>query len=252
MSTALQDCYATVTTVFGAGGEYYTNGHRGADYRRTARQSIYAYEDTLIESVDYGSGLGWSWGGKLLTGAKAGSFAGGAHLWSGSLPREGATIAKGDVIGYVAGFDDVHGSLWTGPHIHTTAGSVSAYNCSVGIRPLYDPAPQIAASVASAATSGGSSTTITNRKRRRGDEEMAEKYYRKNSTGEIGRFGAGVKIFGSEKDYNDHREAVIAYKSKTPGVDVVIPPAPTADARNFTNLDDRHWNIEVAVHGGTY
>lgn len=195
MSTPLQDCYATVTTVFGAGGEYYTNGHRGADYRRTARQPIYAYEDTLIESVDYGSGLGWSWGGKLLTGAKAGSFAGGAHLWSGSLPREGVTIAKGDVIGYVAGFDDVHGSLWTGPHIHTTAGSVSAYNCSVGIRPLYDPAPQIAASIASSSTAdAGNSVTIT--------EEESDMLVLRNQKTQ-GCFMVGpkrIKHIGTEKD----------------------------------------------------
>lgn len=139
--TPLQECYAIVTTAYGAGGPFYdpNQGHRGADYDRDAGEPIYAYDDFQIQSIDSGSGLGVSVGVWRKT---LGGFAGFAHV-ARIQGREGDWILKGQILAYVAGYGDYHGTLWTGPHIHTTEGGVSAYNCSVGIRPLQDPVPHI-------------------------------------------------------------------------------------------------------------
>src|SRR6478735_962844 len=135
--TPLQECYSQVTTAFGAGGSMYTGGHRGADYRRSADQWIYAYDDFLVQSIDSGDGLGFSVG---VWRKKHSGFAGFAHI-KNLQAYPGSWVLKGEKLAQVAGWNDYHGDLWTGPHIHTTAGSVSAYNCSVGIRPLVDPVP---------------------------------------------------------------------------------------------------------------
>lgn len=158
MSTAVErvrECYKTMTTAFGAGGSFYDGtGHRGADYRSYDGEPIIAYDRMRIESIDYGSGLGQSVGLRRLG---LGGFAGYAHV-KGIVGGVGTIIEYGDTIAYTAGWGDTHGSLWTGPHIHTTQGFVSAFNCSVGIRPLSDPVPAISA--AKAGTAGGGSTPL--------------------------------------------------------------------------------------------
>lgn len=157
MSTAVErvrECYKTVTTVFGAGGTMYTGGHRGADYRSYDGEAIIAWDDMVIESIDYGTGLGPSLGVRCLN---AGGYAGWAHV-KGIQGGVGTRIPYGGTLAFTAGWGDAHGTLWTGPHIHTTRGFESAYNCSVGIRPLVDPVPAINA--AKAGTAGGGSTPL--------------------------------------------------------------------------------------------
>lgn len=98
---------------------------------------------------------------------------------------------------------------------------------------------------------GQSSTPFIPRStKRRGGTTMAQ-YYRRAQTGEIGRFADGVKIFGSQKDYEAHREAVIAHAQVNPGPPLTIPPD-SNKPNGFVNLDEWHWGIQIAVHGGTY
>lgn len=90
-------------------------------------------------------------------------------------------------------------------------------------------------------------------KRKRGGD-MAAQYYRRAKGGQIARFADGVKIFGSAEDYERHRIVVLELLRKQPELkgSVTAPPALTADARNFVNLSDHDWFIQIAVHGGTY
>jgi hypothetical protein len=156
MADTLQSCYGTLTTPFGVLGEFYDSlGHRGADYRRLARESIIAYDDFSIEYVGETGGLGWVVGARRLT---LGGFAGFAHTYD--PPRVGEFIAKGTAFAAVAGTGDRPGSLWSGPHIHTTDSAAAAQAAALGIRPLNDPAPIIARAIG-ATTAGGPVTPIT-------------------------------------------------------------------------------------------
>lgn len=152
----LQECYRTLTTAFGVTGPFYDAlGHRGADYKRTARQTIIAYDDMVVEYVGYTPGLGTVIGLRRKT---IGGFAGYAHVYA--PPRVGTEIKKGAVICYVASSGDGPGSLWSGPHIHTTQSYVSSSNAALGVRPLSDPAPAIAKAISSGAPAGGGTTPI--------------------------------------------------------------------------------------------
>lgn len=156
--TELQDCYADVSTPFGELGPFYdAAGHRGADYDRAAGDPILAYDDMVVEYVGQTGGLGGVIGLRRLT---LGGFAGYAHV---IRPAElGARIAKGDPIAGVAGWGDIHGSLWSGPHIHTTESAISAWSAATGARPLTDPAPAIAAAIGSSSSAGiGDAEIIT-------------------------------------------------------------------------------------------
>lgn len=132
-----QDQYATVSTPFGEAGPYYDAlGHRGADYSASAGEPIYSYSNFVCEYVGSSGALGGVLGLRIPDG-----YAGWAHI----VPAVavGDSGGPGTVIGYAAGWNDDHGSSWTGPHIHTTFSPVSAANAALGVRPLQDPAPLI-------------------------------------------------------------------------------------------------------------
>lgn len=149
--SALQDCYAEPTTPFGAGGAFYDgSGHRGTDYARAAGEPIIAYDDMIVEYVGKTAGLGYVIGLRRLT---LGGFAGFAHAVD--LMPLGARVKKGARLADVAGWGDMHGTLWTGPHIHTTESAASAQSAALGIRPLTDPAPTIAAAIGGSSTAAG-------------------------------------------------------------------------------------------------
>lgn len=147
--------YATMTLPFGAKGPFYDPviGHRGADYRRAARQTIPAYEPGVVAAVQHTGGLG----NCVTVRLRDGRYAGWAHLVNVAV-REGEEVVPGTVLGYAAGYGDTdaHGTLWDGAHIHTTLGA--NVGAGVGILPLYDPAPRITAALAS--TAGGGTTPI--------------------------------------------------------------------------------------------
>ena len=79
---------------------------------------------------------------------------------------------------------------------------------------------------------------------------MDVKYYHRWD-GKIGRFGAGVRLFGSREDYTLHRESVQAYAKLYPAQNVVVPPN-EGNPANFVTLDKPHWEIEVALAGGEF
>lgn len=90
-------------------------------------------------------------------------------------------------------------------------------------------------------------------RRRKGDADMAV-YYRHAPSGAIGLFkGYEVVLFNTE-DYKKHREVILASNAhyEAAGLTSLVQPTPpdfnNADA--FTNLDQRGWDVEVAVHGG--
>jgi hypothetical protein len=81
-----------------------------------------------------------------------GAFIGWAHLQAGTRPNNGTVLNPGDSVGGCAGWDDYHGSSWTGPHIHTTEGS-SAGHIYSGTNT--DPVPDITAAKSGVAGGGG-------------------------------------------------------------------------------------------------
>ncbi|MBF0817638.1 hypothetical protein E4U02_14625 [Microbacterium paludicola] len=92
----------------------------------------------------------------------------------------------------------------------------------------------------------------TSEKRRRGGG-MTAQYYRRASDGKIGRFADGVKVFGTQEDYQHHRFAVTEFVKKNPHLkgSIAVPPL-DADPKNFVNLSDHDWALQIAVHGGVY
>lgn len=154
----LTECYATETTPFGALGPFYDElGHRGADYDRDAGDPIIAYDDMVVEYVGHSAGLGTVLGCRRLT---LGGWAGFAHTLA--PVQLGATVKLGGRLADVAGAGDDPGTLWDGPHIHTTESHESAVAAALGVRPLTDPAPAIAAAIGSA-PAGLNSTPVDNR-----------------------------------------------------------------------------------------
>jgi hypothetical protein len=146
-NAAVVECYATLVDPFGSTAGR-PSPHRGADYRRSAGQTVVAYEKcTVINSDLHSSYLGYS---LVAQRARDGKYIGWAHLLKGTRPGNGTVLEAGDKVGLVAGFNDDHGSSWSGPHIHTTEGTTADH--------IYqgqnsDPAPDIAA--ARAGTAGG-------------------------------------------------------------------------------------------------
>lgn len=155
MSNAVVDCYQTMTNPFGALGPFYDSlGHRGADYRRLARQTVVAYTGMTIDVVDVSSGIGRVVGARLWYG----EYAGWAHLVNITV-KPGDKVSAGGAFAQVAGANDSPGSLWDGAHIHTTRSRISSYNAAFGIRPLVDPVPGINAAKG-AALAGGTGELI--------------------------------------------------------------------------------------------
>jgi hypothetical protein len=150
--SALAECYATVSTPFAVRGPFYgPQGHRGADYRRGARQTILAYEHGVVVDVSWSKYIGWTVTARLDDGR----FAGWAHV---RLPvPAGRELHPGDRLADVAGAGDNPGTLWAGAHIHTTIGPRidAVYQGAV-----YDPAPRIAAAIASSSTAADEITPI--------------------------------------------------------------------------------------------
>lgn len=142
VNAAVAECYATLVDPFGSVNEAHKTPHRGSDYRRAAGQVIVAYEEcTVVVSDKYSSILGFYLVAKRK---RDGKYIGWAHILKGTRPNNGDVLKAGDKVGLVAGFNDDHGSAWTGPHIHTTEGdTVEAITNGV----VSNPAPDIAAAV---------------------------------------------------------------------------------------------------------
>lgn len=158
MSYTIADCYDDLTTPFGEPGPYYTPGvgHRGADYRHSAGETIVAYKAMFIEYVGYSDGLGWVIGARFADGS---GYAGWAHLRNIQSFLNGY-VPVGGGFAEAAGRGDDPGSLWSGPHIHTTFSPISSRNAALGNLPLANPAPIIAAAIGGSASAGRPSAPI--------------------------------------------------------------------------------------------
>ena len=131
---SVHECYATITSPFGATGEMWGSGHGGTDYARNTGEPVYAYESGTI---GYTGTSGWG-GGLVGMALDGGDYAGWAHLdpiWV----TPGQRVEQGTIIGLVAGYGQNHGTQWTGPHIHTTRSTRSAVAAATGARPLINP-----------------------------------------------------------------------------------------------------------------
>ena len=78
-----------------------------------------------------------------------------------------------------------------------------------------------------------------------------DQYYRRDSDGALGLFANGVKIFGSQKDYDRFRHIQQMTADRNPGAGIVVPPDSNS-RENFFNLSDDDWNLMVAVNGGYF
>lgn len=123
---------------------------------------------------------------------------------------------------------------------------------------LYHGSEKLTDSTTGGGTSGGGSTPITNRKRKAAT--MTVKYIRNFEDGRIGMFteGAGVKVFGSQSDYDNHRRIIKSFidndaqgkKQYNAGI-LTLPPQ-SNKTTNFFGVSTADWNLEVAVAGGYY
>ncbi|POH67069.1 hypothetical protein C3B59_07060 [Cryobacterium zongtaii] len=88
---------------------------------------------------------------------------------------------------------------------------------------------------------------FTTTRPREEDAKMAQ-YYLRSTTGQIGRFGGGVTVFGTLDAYNKHRTVVGLWNAANPNFKQVTPPPATAGS--IIGLDDYGWSVQVAAHGG--
>jgi hypothetical protein len=137
-------------TPFGAQGPYYSElGHRGLDIAASAGVAIPALRAGVVRRVQYSSVVGHT----VAVESAPGDFSGYAHVIRTRV-SVGEYVQQGQIIAYVAGYGDDHGSAWSGPHLHMTRGSTD--NCAFGVY-VSDPAPLIR-NVLGTATGGGTGT----------------------------------------------------------------------------------------------
>lgn len=78
---------------------------------------------------------------------------------------------------------------------------------------------------------------------------MNEEYYRNATTGDVGMFAVGVKVFRPD-DYKRFRVIRLNHRKQHPEIPVVIPPV--LNAKTMVNLSPDDWATMVAIHGGTF
>lgn len=141
------------------------NPHRGTDLQKPRFTKVPSYVSGTVVDVVQNSVVGWY----VVISIGGGRYIGYCHLRAGTMPKIGAKIKAGDIIGEVAGTGDFTGSAWTGPHIHIT--ETSTPRPSYG--PWFDPQPRI----------NENTSTIE----REEDEEMKPKlhYYKEHPDGSV-------------------------------------------------------------------
>ncbi|KFA88421.1 GH25 family lysozyme [Archangium violaceum] len=124
------------TSRFGVTGPYYgPAGHRGLDIAASAGTGIPALRSGYVRRVQYSSVVGHT----IAVESAPGDYSGYAHVIRTRV-SVGAYVQQGEIIAYVAGYGDDHGSAWSGPHLHMTRGSTD--RCAFG-EYVSDPAPLI-------------------------------------------------------------------------------------------------------------
>jgi GH25 family lysozyme M1 (1,4-beta-N-acetylmuramidase)/lysozyme family protein len=138
------------TSRFGETGPFYGPlGHRGHDVAAGAGQGIPALRSGTVRRVQYSSVVGHT----IAIESAPGDFSGYDHVIRTRV-SVGDFVQQGDIIAYVAGAGDDHGSAWSGPHLHLTRGSTD--RCVFGEN-VSDPAPLIR-NVLGTGSGGGTGT----------------------------------------------------------------------------------------------
>lgn len=231
------------------------NPHRGLDVPRGGGTDIPAWRPGKVVANQWSSVLGWV----VVIQAGASKYDGYCHMEEKSPLKIGSMIGLGDYVGDVGNT----GSASKGNHLHMTTGP---WPTSVFHGEARDPWPELKAAIASAKTStsgGGSSTPVNNTplappKRQNGSGNMAQ-YARNSDTGEVARLAESVvTVFGSRLDYVQHRETISALingdptgqNQKAHAAGMLVYPPDFDNPKNFVNLDQAHWDLELAVRKG--
>jgi murein DD-endopeptidase MepM/ murein hydrolase activator NlpD len=137
MTTTLQQFYSNIGVRFGVHGPFYgPQGHRGQDFPHADGTPTPAWEAGTVENIQHSTVIGTV----VVLRLHDGKFSGYAHLKANPPVRIGQAIALGQIIGFTAGYEDQHGTAWSGPHLHTTLGATGA---AVFAGIVYDPLPRI-------------------------------------------------------------------------------------------------------------
>lgn len=97
-----------------------TNPHRGHDVKAAGGETVPALRPgrvVLVSEASTSAILGYH----IVVDSGSG-FDYYCHLRVGTRPNVGAWVNAGDRVGLVAGWNDFHGSAWTGPHLHYGSG----------------------------------------------------------------------------------------------------------------------------------
>lgn len=135
---------------FGVIDKEHPTGHKGQDLVHAAGSAIPALLGGVVDYVAYSSVLGHVIEIKVAPGV----FLGYCHTVQGRV-SVGYELSQGEILAYVAGYNDDHGSAWNGPHTHFTQGWVRT---SVLGFDVVDPLPLIAQVLSQA--SGGDGRPI--------------------------------------------------------------------------------------------
>lgn len=138
------------TSLFGVTGPYYgPAGHRGHDIAAGAGTGIPALRSGYVRRVQYSSIVG----NTIAIESAPGDFSGYDHVIRTRV-SVGDYVQQGQIIAYVAGYGDDHGSAWSGPHLHLTRGTTNT--CVFG-EYVSDPAPLIR-NILGTSSGGGTGT----------------------------------------------------------------------------------------------
>ena len=135
---------------FGVIDALHPYGHRGLDIVHDAGTPIPALRGGLVVNVQYSTIIGMV----VVVQVADTDFDGYAHTRNVLVSR-GQHVVQGQQLAEVAGYGDLHGSAWAGPHTHFTNGPNGT---SVFQGTVRDPAPVIAATLTTLA--GGGSTLL--------------------------------------------------------------------------------------------
>ena len=148
-------------TRYGVVDQYHPNGHHGLDLVHVQHAGIPALRaGRVVWREDRNSVLG----NIIVVQVTPTDFDGYCHTLP--IAKTGDTVQAGQVIGQVAGWDDFHGTAWTGPHTHLTNSSIYTGVLGVNTR---DPAPVVLA-VLGLSTASSNQSPLTDTE----EEDMAK------------------------------------------------------------------------------
>jgi len=208
-----------------------TSAHRGLDFPQPMGTPI----PSCAQGVVANKGLSGALGYFTVIRHPDGMFTGYCHSNQPSNLEIGQSVSRGQIIAKTGNLGNS-----TGPHLHLT---LSNHVNGPTEGQVQDPYPYILARL-----NASDSPVASGNRPREEDGEMAQ-YYRKSSTGAIGRFAGGVTLFTTLDAYAKHRTIVGLWNTANPSFKQTVPPDPNS-ANSFIGLDDYGWDVQVAAHGG--